>query len=242
MDAELSTRLVSRTSAAVQASPHTMRRTHTIVVLVALIAAACAAARGPDPRAMSGFLDDYSRLRPGGAGELPFVYRNPDAHWNEYSKVLLEPVTLWRSGHHSLDPIAETDLLRLVSDFEAAIRRRLGDGFQLVDQASPGTLRLRLAITEARASDPALDVLTAVGDARADRSDGALSPELGRFVAAAAIEGEIRDAQTNALLAQGIDRRRKDSPAITTWAQLDRALEFWVDRTCARLEARTGRR
>ena len=171
-----------------------------------------------------------------------FVYRNPDAHWSGYHKVLLEPVTLWRSGAHSLDPIAETDLLRLVSDFEAAVRRRLGDGFQLVQEASPGTLRLRLAITEARASDPALDVLTAVGDARADRSDGALSPELGRFIAAAAIEGELRDAQTNALLAQGIDRRRKDAPAIATWAQLDGELEFWVDRTCARLEARTGRR
>lgn len=191
---------------------------------------------------MSGFLEDYSLLRPGGAGELPFVYRNPDARWTAYHKVILEPVTLWRSGAHSLDPISEQDLLRLVSDFEAALRQRLGDGFEIAEEPSPGTLRLRLAITEARASDPVLDVLTSTGETGPDRVDGTLAPELRQFIDAASIEGEIRDAETDALLAQGLDRRRKDAPPIVTWAELDRALAFWVDRTCSRLETRTGRR
>lgn len=221
-----------------------MSRPHTsTIVLLALLTASCAGHRSPDPRDMSGFLDDYSLLRPGGADELPFIYRNPEAHWTAYHKVILEPVTLWRSGRHSLDPIPEEDLLRLVSDFQVAVRRRLGDGFELVDEPSPGTLRLRLAITEARASDPVLDVLTATVDAEPRRLAGDLPPEMHQFIEGAAIEGEIRDAETNALLVQGIDRRRrKDAPPIDTWAQLDRALESWVDRMCSRLEARTGRR
>ncbi len=214
----------------------------SLTLLIALVASACAAHRGPDPRTTSGFLDDYARLRPGGPGELRFVYRNPDAAWTTYHKIVLEPVTLWRSGAHSLDPIPEDDLLRLVSEFEAALRSRLGDGFEIVEEPSGGTLRLRIGITEARASDPVLDVLTATGDATARRGDGALGPELRQFIERAAIEGELRDAQTNALLAQGIDRRRKDAPPILTWADLDRTLEFWVDRMSARLETRTGRR
>lgn len=233
---------------ALQGLSTTMTRSRPVIVLLALLATACAARRVPGVREpsglsdASGFLDDYSRLRPGGVGEVAFVYRNPDAPWTTYRKVRLEPVTLWRSGRDSLAPVHEEDLLRLVSEFEAALRRRLGDGFELVDEPSPGTLRVRLAVTEARASDAKLDVLTAVGDQSADRPDGPLSPELRRFIDAAAIEGELRDAQTSLLVAQGVDHRPKDAPPIATWGDLERALQFWVDRTCARIEAQTGRR
>src|SRR5689334_14731678 len=135
-----------------------MRRSWTMLAAVALLATACAARRAPDTR------------------ELAFVYRNPDAQWGRYQNVLLEPVTLWRSGPHSLDAIPEQDLLRLVSDFEAALRRRLGAGLRVVREPSPGTLRLRLAITAVRAADPALDVLEAVGETWPARPDGPLSP------------------------------------------------------------------
>jgi len=171
------------------------------------------------------------------------VYRNPDAAWTTYDKVLLEPVTLWRSGRGSLTPVPEADLARLISDFEAAIRKRLGDGFRLVDQPGPGVMRIRLAITEARASDPVLDVLSARGDdVPRTTGDGPLDPETRRFLEGAAIEGEIRDAVTNALLAQGVERRRAGGPRLDTWADVDRGLTFWCDRVCGRLEARTGRR
>jgi hypothetical protein len=213
------------------------------LILLTTLASACAGKRGPDPRDLSGFLDDYSLLRPGGAGDLPLVYRNPDARWSTYRKVLVEPVTLWRSGRNALAPIPEEELLRLVSHFEAAVRNRLGDGFELVDESAEGTLRLRLAITEARASDPVLDVLTATDEGKFRRDVGQLGPEMRQFLEDAAIEGELRDAETNALLAQGIDRRRGGyQRPLSNWADLDRALELWVDRMCSRLEARANRR
>lgn len=190
----------------------------------------------------SGFLDDYSRLRLGGPGDPSFVYRNPQARLTGYDKVLFEPVTLWRSGRDSLAAIPEEDLLRLTARFEAIVRRRLGAGFRLVTEPEPGTLRFRLAITAARASDPVLDVLSASPeDDDAGGGTGALSPELAAFFDSAVIEGEIRDAVSDEILGQGIDRRAKGAPPpITTWEALDRALAFWTDRTCDRLEARTG--
>lgn len=198
----------------------------------------------PALREWSGFLDDYSRLRLGDVGDLPFVYRNPKANWTAYDKVLIEPIALWRSGKHSLDPIPEADLLHLVAHFERALRSRLGTGFQLVTEPSPGTLRLRLAITEARASDPVIDVLTATPEDDARGGDtGPLGAELAAFIDAAVIEGEIRDAVSGELLAQGLDRRQAGAPPrLPTWEALDRALAFWADSTCARLEARTRRR
>jgi hypothetical protein len=209
--------------------------------LVALIVSGCAhRAKTPAVEA-SGFLEDYKLLRPGGPNELALVYRNPKADWTSYDKVLLDPVTLWRSGQKSLAPVPREDLLRLVTDFQRAVRTRLGEDFQYVDKPGAGVMRIRLAITEANASDPVLDVLTASrGLGRPHPAgDGPLDAETRRFIAAASIEGEIRDAQTNVLLAEGIDRRRTDVPPHQTWADLDRALESWAKRVFGRLEART---
>jgi Protein of unknown function (DUF3313) len=210
-------------------------------VLLLLLACSCGTRPRPRPSEdMSGFLDDYSLLREGGPGDVALVYRNPKADWTEYHAVLLEPVTLWRSGRGSLDPVPEDDLLRLIGAFENALRRRLGEGFRLVDEPGPGVMRIRLAITEARASDPILDVLRARSAPMAPPPDGPIDPELRRFIEAAAIEGEIRDARTNELLAAGVDRRRREGAfPIDTWVAIDRALDFWADRLCTRLERRT---
>jgi len=216
-----------------------MRRTCRFTIALLLVAA-CGTRRTGPPADVSGFLDDYSLLRKGGPDEVALVYRNPDAHWTSYDKVLFEPVTLWRSGRKSLDPVPEGDLLRLVADLEAAVRRRLGDGFALVDAAQPGTMRIRLAITEARSADPVLDVLRGRGDGDVTTGSGPLHPETRKFIENAQIEGEIRDARTDQLLAAGIDRRRREGALpIDTWADVDRALDFWAGRVCGRLQART---
>jgi len=215
-----------------------------VAALLVLLSGACAHRRAAPAMETSGFLDDYALLRDGGPNEVWRVYRSPETNWPAYDKVLLEPVTLWRSGRKSLEPVPKEDLLRLVSDFQSAVRTRLGEGFRFVDQPGPGVMRIRVGITGAHASDAVLDILTASrGTGRPHPAgDGALDPETRRFLEAAVIEGEVRDAQTNALLAEGIDRRRPGAPPLETWAEVDRAFAFWADRACGRLEARTGGR
>ncbi|HWP65651.1 MAG TPA: DUF3313 family protein [Candidatus Limnocylindria bacterium] len=130
--------------------------------LLALALVGCARRPPLPPNAeMSGFLDDYSLLRAGGPGDLPLVSRDESVDGTVYRKVLLEPVTLWRSGRKSLDPVPEEDLLRLVSEFQDAVRTRLGEEFAFVDEPGPGVMRIRLGITDARVSDRVLDVPTA---------------------------------------------------------------------------------
>ena len=219
-------------------------RAARVGMLLLLAVIGCARPRPVPPPDTSGFLDDYSLLREGGPNELHLVYRNPKADWHAYNAVLLEPVTLWRSGRRSLQPVPEEDLLRLVTDFQRAVRTHLEKDFRFVDRPGPGVMRIRLGITDARASDPVLDVLTASrGTGRPHPAGaGALDPETRRFLESAAIEGEIRDSQTNELLAQGVDRRRREIPASETWGQVDRAFDFWAERMSARLESRTGAR
>jgi len=211
-----------------------------MLAVTLLFLAACVSRRPGPSGDFSGFLDDYSLLRRGGPNDVALVYRDPEAPWTAYDKVLFEPVTLWRSGRHSLDAVPEGDLLRLVTDLEAAVRRRLGAGFPLVEEPGAGVMRIRLAITEARASDPVLDVLRARGGGEVTRGEGPLDPETHRFLESARIEGEIRDARSDRLLAAGVDwRRREGALPVDSWAEVDRALDLWAERVCARLEART---
>jgi hypothetical protein len=230
----------------------TTRRLVTVLAaaLPLVVAPACVKVRHPEPRSderpapreWSGVLDDYSRLEPGGPDDLTFVYRNPGAQWTRYDAVLLEPVTLWRSGRDSLAAIPEADLLQLVTRFDGALRRRLGTGFRLVEQPGPGVLRIRLAITAARESDKGVDVLTATPDAPQLNGDARVGNEVMKFIDGASLEGEIRDATTDELLAEGVDRRRPGAPHFATWADFDRAVARWADRACTRLEKRAGHR
>jgi len=212
------------------------------LLLVVLATLSCSARRPAPPADMSGFLDEYALLRAGGSDDVRLVYRNPDADWTRYHAVLLEPVTIWRSGRKSLDAVPEDDLFRLAYDFEKALRVRLGGGFRLVDQPGPGVMRIRLGMTEARATDPILDVFTVPpGGKPAVGGGNAVNAETRRFLDAAIIEGEIVDAENGEVLAQGVDGPRgANAPALDTWAAVDRGLARWVDRLCARLEARTG--
>jgi hypothetical protein len=216
-----------------------MRRSRAFAIAL-VFAVGCASRAKVPPTDFSGFLDDYSVLRPGASGEVALIYRNLDAQWTTYDKVLFELVTLWRSGKNSLDPVPEGDLLRLIADLENAVRHRLGASFELVDVPQPGAMRIRLAITEARASDPILDVLRGRAGGGLTPGSGPLHAETRRFIENAHIEGEIRDAVSDRLLAAGVDRRRREGAVpIDTWADVDRGLDFWATRVCAPLVART---
>jgi hypothetical protein len=190
---------------------------------------------------MSGFLDDYSRLAPGGPDQPTFVYRNPDARMDQYHAILFEPVTIWRSGKQSLADIPVADLKRLAFELQHAVRARLARGFKLVKKPGPGVLRVRLGLTQARQDDPIVDVFTFEVQPIAMPSDEtALVPATREFVNAASLEGELTDASTGSLVAIGVDRRR--ARTFETWGDLRAASERWATWFESRLEkAREGR-
>jgi hypothetical protein len=214
-----------------------LRRVAVTLVLVT----GCAANTAPRPADMSGFLDDYSRLRKGPPDGVTLAYRNPSADWAAYDKILFEPVTIWRSGKHSLDDIPEADLQRLAAEFQRAVLLRLAPDYQLVKERGPGVMRVRLAITVARQSDRVLDVFTF--DVPPDQpvpDTQELTPALRAFVMGASIEGELTDSVSGTVLAEGVDRRG-DRRGLDTWGEVRAALDRWAAWLAGRLRrARAG--
>ena len=58
--------------------------------------AGCAAVRGRrDAPARSGFLGEYSQLKPRKGFEVHDVYINPAARWKSYDAIYIDTVTFW---------------------------------------------------------------------------------------------------------------------------------------------------
>lgn len=143
----------------------------TVFALLAL--AACAGRSVGDEG--SGFLDDYSALEKGRGDEAQLLYIDPEASFASYDRIIVDPVTVWTAGEPS------EELRELADHLDAALREQLAREFALVEDSSPGTLRLRAAITgwtvsgisaEAEILDAATDRrLVAAVDARRSAGD-----------------------------------------------------------------------
>lgn len=208
-------------------------------LLLALFAAGCAG-QSPvgdstiriDDVQPSGFLADYSILRPGRDGEAALVYRNPDADFSRYNAVFIEPVTLWLGANSSLNDVDADERQKLADEFYAEIVKALEGDFEITAQPGPGTMHIRVALTDARASSPALDTLsTYVPQARLLQSAVALGSQTAGFVGEASAEAEVRDAETGVLLVAGVDRRAGTKAlgddTFDAWSDVRRAFETW---------------
>jgi len=91
----------------------------------------------------SGFLGDYSQLEAGGENRARLLYIDGQADFSNYERVVVDPVVVWG------DPGDGGSELRELADyFDTALRRQLALEFRVVEDPGPGTLRIRLAITD----------------------------------------------------------------------------------------------
>jgi hypothetical protein len=210
------------------------------VAAVAVAAAAfggCAAGQTGKAKP-SGFLGDYAQLHAGAQGQALMVYVKPDAGFAKYRKLMIDPVTIWRTAETSTIPPSEAQ--DLIEDLEDVLRMTLDDDYEIVKQPGPDVMRLRAAITEAEGSWRVVN--GRLGD-RMDEDLQAVTPkqpsEATRgFVGKAGIEAELLDAASGTRLAAAIDRRageRTLKPAKNTWDDVEDAFRFWAERLRDRL-------
>ncbi len=166
--------------------------------------AACAETAGVEP---SGFLGDYSQLKPGRGDQAQLVYINPEADFSPYERVLVEPVMVWERTAGS--DASEEELGSLADDLGSALRKELELEFDLVESPGAGTLRIRTAITHVWESGASIEI--EILDAESGQ----------RLVAVADARGE----------AGGPSDSARD------WASAREAFEFWAHRARVRLAA-----
>ncbi len=183
----------------------------------------------------SGFLSDYSMLRRGDEGQAISVYWNDQVDFNSYSKILIEPVTIWANPDAELSQVPAEERQELANAFHAALQEALSEDFEIVQVPGPNTMRVRVALTEAVASSPVLDTIsTYVPQARTISTILTLGSDTKAFVGQARAEGEARDALSGVLLAAGIDQRAGTKAlgdnTFDSWGDVRKVFEAWAIR------------
>ena len=220
-------------------SPNVTSRVAAIMAAGMVVLCGCPTTRQTRTVEKSGFLGDYSQLREGGQGEAQLVYIKPGVRWASYDKVVIDPVTIWTSGDSSVAKVSDADRQLLADYLDASLRNSLSQMYTLVDRPGPNTLRLRVAITDAKGAVVALNTVSkVVPQLRMLTTVGGLASDTQVLVGRAGVEGEILDGVTEERLAAAVDRRAGTKAlrgGISTWADVQNAFDFWSERLRTRL-------
>ncbi len=185
----------------------------------------------------SGFLGDYSQLKPGGKDKALLVYINPAARWATYKSIIVEPVRCYSTAEVS---IPASDQQVLASYFYNALRENLAKDFTLVDKPGPGVLKLQTAITDATASKPVLRTVSVViPQARVLNGAQSLATGTYAFAGNTMVEGQIVDSVTGERLAAALDKRAGGmsvkAAAKWEWGDTQLAFDYWAKKISQRL-------
>jgi hypothetical protein len=182
----------------------------------------------------SGFLGDYSMLRPGGEGKALLYYENPEADWPAYNKIFLAPVAYYGGRDTYPKGFTRADLQKLVNRFYYILYSDLAEDYQMVDEPAPHTLHIQVALTSVGESSQAADSVSAVAPVIVNpirNFAGSLSGET-VFAGHASIEVKITDGLTGALLYAAVDRRvgqRTMSSTTSRSADVEEIMWYWGD-------------
>jgi hypothetical protein len=120
---------------------------HALLCCVILGLGACASSR-VDPSHYSGFLKDYSLLKPAeSASGVPVMrWIDPDIDLNKYTRVYIEPSQFYPKPQPTA-VISEQTLQSITRYFDTALKRELGKHLSIAQAPGPGTIIVRPAIT-----------------------------------------------------------------------------------------------
>jgi hypothetical protein len=178
-------------------------------VLTALLLLSVGCATDPAPHG-SGFLADYSQLRPGRGSESQLIYIDSGANFGSYERVLVDPVVIWNPGSSAFRGVEPEQQQWLADTLARAFRANLEPDFRVARLSQPGTLRIRMAIVAAAGS----------------WSEGEQT-----FHGVVAVEVEVLDAQSGQRVAAGVDTRDGDS------REIQEAFAEWASQARHRLAA-----
>ncbi len=211
-----------------------------ILVIISMFAVGCAKtqeAGKPEPK---GFISDVSMLQEDPEGKVTLVYINENADFASYDKVWLETITIYVFEGSKLADMPVEKLNKLLAYMRVAFERELGKNNQIVDEAGPGVIQFRFALTEVSGSNVLLDTVTTVyPPARA-------FSELKRFVTGkhtavgqAAFEAEALDAETGERLAAAMSVRAGGKTLKTDlgkYRDVEAAVDTWAVNVSERFE------
>lgn len=199
----------------------------TAVAVICMAALGALAACSTEPAARSGFLSDYSKLRPDPEIEGQMSYRNPSKKLTAYKKFLIDPVVVKLAPNAKGKTVDPGDLKALADFFRNEAVKKLSQRYQVVQKPGPGVLYIRAAITDINVTNPLLNIhpgtkLTGAG------------------LGGASMEVEAFDSVTMERIAAVIETQKGSrlsiAAGLTEFGHAKEVMKGWVERFVKRLD------
>ena len=225
-------------------------RIYKVTVVLCLITSlqGCTSTPPNKPLNFSGFLGNYSGLRPASDGSGAWNYRKPNVDFKPYTQIMLDPLVIWPSTQSTYGGLDASTAWRLARAFEDQMRQALAGGYKVVDRPGPGVLRLRAALTDIVLERPGVESpgpLIPMANNILIRASEKVSG-LNALEGQAAIEAELLDAQSHERLAAYVEKRAgshvlltKDKDSLGPILDL---FSYWAKRLRQRLDEARGLR
>lgn len=189
----------------------------------------------------AGFLSDYTSLQAGSGDDPQLIYINETANWAGYKKVLMDQISVYTPRDSKLARMSADDRQALVDYADVAMRTALvKGGYTLVREPGPDVMRLRLAFTDAKASNVVLDTTSNIMPpmiAASTLKRVATGSHLA--VGMARVEAEMLDSNTNRQIAAMAGERVGGMTFVGKfgkWNDTQAAVDHWAETFMGRLE------
>ena len=208
-------------------------RLWAIVLVLCVTLIGCSATREPRSVPEPGFLaGDYSRLKEGTGSQPQLYYVNPNTNWKNYTQMLVDPVLIWRGANSDIK-VSQTDAQHIANRFHQLLVSTLAQDYRIVKIPAPGTIRLRVALTDLKKTRVVLNTLSTIDpQARvASRLAGLVTGEP-LFTVEVGMGFKALDAGTGTLMSAGVDERvgeKRIGDAWKTWEAIDDGLQYFAD-------------
>ncbi len=202
--------------------------TKLAICAVAMMFALGACASGNTSNSsFSGFLGDYSKLKPDPEFDDALRWANPNVSPDSYSSFIIDPVVVQFAPNDEGLALSPDQLKELTDHFRNEAIAALSEKFKVVNDPGPGVLRIRAAITSVETTVPVFDIHPAMK----------LS---GIGLGGASMEAEAIDSVSGERIVAIVDSRQGNRMSLTeglqTLGHAKQVMSYWVERAVENLE------
>lgn len=227
---------------------HTVSQIRRLRVLLCVIVTFSGCAHKVEPLNFSGFLTDYTSLRPSPDDSGAWSYRKPGVNFKGYTHIILDPLVIWPSQHSEYGGVDALTAWKLALAFQESMSRALAGGYVIVKNPGPGVLRLRAALTDVLLERPAVstpDQILPLANDLLIRASEKISG-MNALEGEAAIEVEILDTQSRERLVAYVEKRMSSEILLTrdkdSLGPVLEIFDYWGKKLRQRLDEERGLR
>jgi hypothetical protein len=178
----------------------------------------------------SGFLEDYPTFKKGKKG-VDMVYVKEGVDFKKYKRIMLDQVVFYFKKDSEYKGIQPDKIQELADAYNKAFIDALNEAYPLTDKPGPDVMRVRVAITDLKASKPVFGTVTTIipiGIGVNLIKKGATGKWVG--IGSASMEAEFLDSVSNERILAAIDEKAGGKIDLGKLSPAKTAFKFWAKR------------